>query len=106
MNRRTFIKQSAVVTVGIATGATLPVVASGFPGVMGVDVAKPGSDQTIIFLGYSDQLKTHIWKLTPPNTLAVNHIQSILDEADKRQTPWGRVMSDVAVAELTKEEEG
>lgn len=62
MKRRTFLKQAAAAAAGIAVGAKLPAHASGFPGVIGVDVARPDSDQTVIYLGYSNQLETHIWK--------------------------------------------
>lgn len=71
MNRRDFIKQAAATAAGIAVGAKLPVVTSGFPGVMGVDVARPGPDQTIIYLGYSNKLETHIWKPPFPEDLYI-----------------------------------
>jgi hypothetical protein len=109
-----------------------PVVDSAFPGAIGADVAngedlsafavawhdKTGEiyhlESFVIDRPPFDY--NHIareWSLSPAEVKAISdedratmaafdHIQSILDEIDKGQSPWGKVMKDIMEQELTQ----
>ena len=129
MNRRDFIKQAAAAAAGIAVGATLPVVTSGFPGVTRVDVGN-SEDWSAATVIWKEGERLHLeslnapssfydfrhlareWNLTlaqvaalPVEDTAVmgsySFVRSVLEEAE-RQTSWGKVMQDIMKQELTQ----
>jgi hypothetical protein len=132
MNRRDFIKQAAAAAAGIAVGAKLPAPDSGFQGVVGVDVASGEDLSAFAVAWHDKtgeiyHLESFVidrppfdyyhiareWSLSPAEVKAISdedratmaafdHIQSILDEIDKGQSPWGKVMKDIMEQELTQ----